>query len=130
MEEYLELVRVKVNQIQDFLNRLQQTIGLSSSTDDSIYGKINALTTMIQNAKVPTYHTEVLSVNNNKFVCSFEPKNGICLNNEVTIYHPDGGTLIWEGITFNGNIGELDDANFSYDGWDIKIQYFYDSSLI
>ena len=45
-------------------------------------------------------------------------------------YHPDGGTLIWEGIDFNEKIGTLTGADNAYDGWIIKVQYFYNSNLI
>lgn len=130
MEEFLELIRVKINSIIDFINRLQTTIGLSNATDESIYGKINALTDLLEQAKVPTYFTENLVVNDNSFVTTHEPINAICLNNEITLYHPDEGTLIWEGLTFDQKIGTLTNANNAYNGWEIKVQYFYYSNLV
>ncbi len=125
MEEFLALIKDHINIIQDFLVRLQSTIGLSNSTDDSIYGKINNIDISLQNIKIPTYFVETLIIDTNHFICTHEPQNGVCLNNEITLYHPDGGTLIWEGITFIGNQGILDGAGMEYNGWQMKIQYFY-----
>jgi len=130
MEEFLEIVRVKLNDISVFLNNLQTTIGLSSANDDSINGKLNNLTDALNAAQVPTYYTEKLTVLDNKFMCTFEPSGGMCLNDEITLYHPDDGTLIWEGITFNHKEGELVGAFHAYDGWEIKVQYFYNNNLI
>ena len=130
MEDFLEIVRVKLNDIGAFLNNLQHTIGLSTATDDSINGKINKLTVMLQNAKVPTYFTEKKTIQNNSFYCSHEPINGLCMNDEITLYHPDEGTLIWEGIEFTHKKGVLDGAFHAYDGWEIKVQYFYNKDLV
>jgi hypothetical protein len=130
MEEFLEIVRVKLNDISAFLNNLQTTIGLSTAVDDSINGKINRLTELLENAKVPTYYTEKTTIQNNSFYCTYEPADGLCLNDEITLYHPDEGTLIWEGIEFEHKKGILNDAFHAYDGWEIKVQYFYNKGIV
>jgi hypothetical protein len=130
MEEFLNIVRLKINDISTFLNNLQNTIGLSSANDDSINGKLNRLTTAINNSQVPAYHTEKTTIQDNSFYCTYEPIDGLCIYNEITIYHPDGGTLLWEGISFNHKKGTLDGAFHAYDGWEIKVQYFYNKSLV
>ena len=130
MEEFLEIVRVKLNDISTFLNNLQHTIGLSNSTDDSINGKLNNLSVMLNNAVVPAYYTEKKTIQDNSFYCTYEPIDGLCMYNEITLYHPDEGTLIWEGITFDHKRGTLDGAHHAYDGWEMKVQYFYNKNLV
>jgi len=129
MEEFLNIVREKLNNISTFLNNLQQTIGLSNASDNSINGKLNNLTNTINNAQIPAYYTEKKTVQNNTFYCKYEPIDGMCIYNEITIYHPEGGTLVWEGVSFNHKEGTLDGAFHAYDGWDIKVQYFYNKPI-
>lgn len=130
MEEFLEIVRVRLNDISTFLNNLQNTIGLSSANDDSINGKLNNLASAINTAQIPTYYTEKTTIQNNSFYCIYEPANGLCIYDEITLYHPDGGSLIWEGIDFTGKKGILNEAFNAYDGWEIKVQYFYNKNLV
>jgi len=125
MEQFLELIRVKINDIFTFLNKLQQIIGLSSSTDNSLFGKINSLENTVNNIQIPKYYTEKLVIQDNFFLCTHNPIDGKCIYDEVTLYHPDGGTLIWEGISFTDNIGYLTNSGMEYTGWTVKVQYFY-----
>ena len=125
MKEFLELLRHRINALGDFMNRLQGVIGLKDSQDDSIHGKLNNLSTQINAIQTPKYYVEVLTVIDNYFLTTHEPLNGVCLNNEITIYHPDDGTLLWEGVTFTGNQGIISDAGNQFSGWKIKVQYFY-----
>ena len=129
MEEFLNIIRERINSIQEFLNNLQRTIGLKNANDDSIHGKLNQFTQLLNNIKIPIYYVETTTISNNQFTCTHKPMNGICINNEITLYHPDDGTLIWEGIEFNNNVGTLTDAHGRYDGWEIKVQYFYESTV-
>ncbi len=73
----------------------------------------------------PKYFTETVTITGNNFRTVWSPMNGVCMYDEVTLYHPDEGTLIWEGVTFNGKVGILEGAGNDFDGWTIKIQYFY-----
>ena len=125
MEEFLDLLRVKINEISAFINKLQTVIGLSTSTDTSIYGKLNTLESKMNSLMVPKYYTEKLEINGNNFLTTYTPLNSVCMYDEVTLYHPDGSTLIWEGVKFFGNRGVLDGATNEYNGWNVKIQYFY-----
>jgi len=129
MKEYLDLIRKKINSIFDFLNNLQRIIGVKTSTDNSIFGKLNNLKNTIQNIQVPTYNVQKLVLNGDHFTVDYPPINDICMNDEVVLYHPDGGTLVWEGVSFNGKVGQLDGAGNAFDGWSIKIQYFYMSQI-
>jgi len=129
MREYLDLIRKKINSIFDFLNNLQKVIGLKTSNDNTIFGKLNNLEHTIQNIQMPTYNVQKLVLNGDHFTVDYIPINNICVNNEVILYHPDGGTLVWEGVSFNGKIGQLDDAGSDFDGWSIKVQYFYMSQI-
>jgi len=125
MGEFLELLRNKINQITEFINRIQIIIGLRNATDDSIYGKINRIESAVNNIKIPKYYTETTVLVNDKFPCTYEPMNSMCRDDEVTLYHPDGSTLVWEGIKFIDNEGTLEDAGAVYNGWKVKVQYFY-----
>jgi len=125
MEAYLNLIREKINLIFDFLNNLQQVIGLKTANDNTIFGKLNNLENTVQNIKMPTYNVQKLVLSGDHFTVDFIPINGLCLNDEVILYHPDGGTLLWEGVSFNGFVGQLDGAANDFDGWTIKVQYFY-----
>lgn len=125
MEEFFTLVKNQINSISEFLNRLQVLIGLKDSTDDSIHGKLNILASKVQDIKVPKYFVETLTIQDNYFLTTHNPLNEVCLNDEVTLYHPEDGTLLWEGIEFSENQGILSGAGLQFNGWQIKVQYFY-----
>jgi len=125
MEEFLTLLKDRINNISSFLNKLQVIIGLKDATDDSIHGKLNNLSFQINNIQIPKYFVEKLTIQDNFFLTTHEPIDGVCLNNEITLYHPSGGTLIWEGIDFSGNQGIISDAGNQFNGWKVKVQYFY-----
>lgn len=125
MKEYLNLIREKINLIFDFLSNLQHTIGLSTSNDNSVFGKLNSLENQFKDIKIPAYNVQKIVLDGAHFTVDFEPINDICINDEVTLYHPDGGTLVWEGVSFYGKRGQLDGVGSEYDGWTIKVQYFY-----
>jgi len=105
MEEFLLILRERINSISEFINRLQIAIGLSDANDNSINGKINKLLSTVNSMEVQQYHVEKLVIQDNFFLTTYVPSNGMCVNDEITLYHPDGGTLLWEGIDFNGNQG-------------------------
>jgi len=133
ISDFINKITNTVNRLIAIVNAIQEDVGLISDTgtEGTIHGRVYELEQTVGSSGSTGTSVSRMMVDKNvvisddTFELSYIPLGGFVINDQVLINNEDSTQDIWEGVSFNEELGTLVGANGEHDGKSLIATYIY-----